>query len=411
VFVTRQELPPLTGLRGLAAFAVVITHYAAWCSPWPLSEMPAAIDPLFGAAQIGMTLFFTLSGFVMTYHYADLDWRDRPMRCTAHFLWLRFSRIYPALAVALAVTPKNPPVMFALHALSIETVLPVKVAGINADSFSLTWSIGTEMTLYVLFALVMVLWHVAPRLRPVWASIGAVYVLALLVLMSSRPAAELLFALVPVPFEPHDFADMRHWFFYLSPWYRALEFALGGLAALYLTRWARPSHDRLLTLAAHCLFGLGVALWLYGRGIAGSGRPEYVIFAAAFAGMMAVGNAKTRLNAALSLRPLVFAGTISLSIYLLQGVIMNVAPAEPGLHFAWTLLPRFVSNFAVALLLLFCLGSGCYHLVEVPAKRLLRRVGGKTPRRRAMADLHVRGLGEAGADAELKGAVEGPVAL
>ncbi len=409
--MTRQELPPLTGMRGLAALAVVITHYAAWCSPWPLSEMPAAIDPLFGTAQIGMTLFFTLSGFVMTYHYADLDWRDRPVRCTAHFLWLRFSRIYPALAVALAVTPKNPPVMFALHALSIETLLPVKVAGTNADSFSLTWSIGTEMTLYLLFALVMALWHLAPRLRPLWLTIGAVYVLALFVLMSSRSAAELFSAYIPVPFEPHNFGDMRHWFFYLSPWYRAFEFALGGLAALYLTRWARPSRDRFLMLAAPGLFVLGVALWLYGRSIAGSGRPEYVIFAAAFAGMMAVGNAKTRLNAALGLRPLVFAGTISLSIYLLQGVIMNVAPAEQGLPFSWALFPRFISNFAVALLLLFCLGSGSYQLVEVPAKHLLRRVGGKTPRSRPMADLQVRGPREGRAEAELKGAIDGPVAL
>ncbi len=107
---------------------------------------------------------------------------------------------------------------------------------------------------------------------------------------------------------------------------------------------------------------------------------------------MAVGNAKTRLNAALSLRPLMFAGTISLSFYLLQGVIMNVAPAEQGLHFSWTLFPRFISNFAVALLLLFCLASGSYHLVEAPAKRLLRRVGGKTPRSMPMADLHGRAL-------------------
>jgi peptidoglycan/LPS O-acetylase OafA/YrhL len=408
--VRRQELPPLTGMRGLATLAVVITHYAAWCSPWPLSEMPVAIDPLFSAAPVGMTLFFTLSGFVMSYHYVDLDWRDRPMRCTAHFLWLRFSRIYPALAVALALAPKNPPVMFALHALSIETLLPVKVADINADSFSLTWSIGTEMTLYVLFALVMVLWHVAPHLRRLWLTIGAVYVLVLLVLMSSRPAAELLFAYIPVPFEPHNFGDMRHWFFYLSPWYRAFEFALGGLAALYLTRWARPSRDRFLMLAATGLFVLGVALWLYGRSIAASGRPEYVTFAAAFAGMMAVGSAKTRLNAALSLRPLVFAGTISLSIYLLQGVIMNVAAAEQGLPFSWALLPRFTSNFAVALLLLFCLGSGSYQLVEVPAKRLLRRVGGKTPRSRPIPDPHGGALGEGRADAELKGAVDGRAA-
>jgi hypothetical protein len=84
--VTRDNLDALTGLRFVAAFTIALGHYFP---PW--REITG----------IGMPLFFTLSGFIIHYVYADTftgGWR----RATSEFAIARFSRIYPLYFALLA---------------------------------------------------------------------------------------------------------------------------------------------------------------------------------------------------------------------------------------------------------------------------------------------------------------------
>src|SRR4051812_10918 len=107
---TRAEIPALTGLRGAAALLVVMAHYSQWCAPYTSGTAPAAFQVLFEVDQLGMTLFFTLSGFVITYNYLDMDWRQAPWESLTRFLFLRFSRLYPALMVFfLLILLRQPP--------------------------------------------------------------------------------------------------------------------------------------------------------------------------------------------------------------------------------------------------------------------------------------------------------------
>jgi peptidoglycan/LPS O-acetylase OafA/YrhL len=69
--MNRGEIPALTGLRGVAAMCVVLGHYAGWLIVVPRAEMPAWYWAWSGALPgIGMSIFFTLSGFVIALSYS-----------------------------------------------------------------------------------------------------------------------------------------------------------------------------------------------------------------------------------------------------------------------------------------------------------------------------------------------------
>lgn len=84
------RLDAITGLRWWAAFAVFLFHLRNLV-PLP---MPLADVAQFG--YLGVTFFFVLSGFVLTW-----SWRAEVDRRT--FWWRRFSRIYPLSVVTLLI--------------------------------------------------------------------------------------------------------------------------------------------------------------------------------------------------------------------------------------------------------------------------------------------------------------------
>ena len=92
----KTEIVPLTGLRGVAILFVVIGHYYVFCAPYNVVTMPVQVQRALGPlAESGVTLFFTLSGFVIAYNYFDFGWRLTPAKSLFEFLFLRISRLYP----------------------------------------------------------------------------------------------------------------------------------------------------------------------------------------------------------------------------------------------------------------------------------------------------------------------------
>lgn len=83
-----QRLDALTGLRWWAAFVVFFYHMRAF------APLPGSVMQVFDFGYLGVTFFFVLSGFVLT-------WSARPNVPTSTFYWRRFARIWPAHMVAL----------------------------------------------------------------------------------------------------------------------------------------------------------------------------------------------------------------------------------------------------------------------------------------------------------------------
>ncbi|GAA2929407.1 acyltransferase [Microbacterium luteolum] len=83
-----QRLDALTGLRWWAAFLVFFYHMLVF------APVPGILAQVFSYGYFGVTFFFVLSGFVLT-------WSARPRVSTSTFYWRRFARIWPSHMVAL----------------------------------------------------------------------------------------------------------------------------------------------------------------------------------------------------------------------------------------------------------------------------------------------------------------------
>jgi len=96
---TRSHIVGLDGLRALAAFAVVVHHVAY--------DTGASFRGRFGIVyeqlDIGVAVFFVLSGFLLGGPFVRRLLDDRPIDGIGSFWWRRAVRIYPAYWVVLTV--------------------------------------------------------------------------------------------------------------------------------------------------------------------------------------------------------------------------------------------------------------------------------------------------------------------
>jgi peptidoglycan/LPS O-acetylase OafA/YrhL len=94
----RPRLDSLTGLRFFAAFHVFLHHFTRQIG----LEGPVWLLRFFDSGQSGVTLFFILSGFILSFTYLEnwsLKWSS------LHSFWIaRLARIYPVYVFALFVS-------------------------------------------------------------------------------------------------------------------------------------------------------------------------------------------------------------------------------------------------------------------------------------------------------------------
>jgi len=231
-----QRLPSLTGIRIIAAVCVVQAH--AFYAPKLYASATAwkALGALVPLATSSVTLFFVLSGLVLT-------WSARPTDTAFQFWRRRSVRIYSnhlaawALAAVLALT----------YGLSVNLVSTsndfnagAQIAGmflvhtwspnITYTLYNLnppTWSLACEAFFYLLFPYLLV-----PILRiPVgwlWRSAGLTVLACLSVpCLSLFLGGSIFNEDVPIP-------HYRIWFAYVFPLTRLPEFILGMLLARIL---------------------------------------------------------------------------------------------------------------------------------------------------------------------------------
>lgn len=82
----RENYPALTGIRAIAAYMVFIHHY----NFFSISVFGLEIHNFFAEFHVGVTIFFVLSGFLITNrYYLDNNFNFK------NYLIKKFSRIYP----------------------------------------------------------------------------------------------------------------------------------------------------------------------------------------------------------------------------------------------------------------------------------------------------------------------------
>ena len=145
-----HNIPPLTSLRFFAAAMIVIQHLRGF---WGIPSHFADVN--FGQ---GVSFFFVLSGFILAYVYPKLPTRQ----LRARFFLARFARVWPghmaALVLAFIVltshaSSRSPAWVAFLNVAMLHSWVPVRAVFGSFNSVS--WSISTEFSFYLIFPLLI----------------------------------------------------------------------------------------------------------------------------------------------------------------------------------------------------------------------------------------------------------------
>lgn len=217
-------IPALTGLRFFAALMVFFSHY-----PIPTENQDLFLLQTSGFN--GVTFFFVLSGFIITYNYLD-RFESRPLVSTPRYLLARFARIYPLYSLLIIYPWLNTggstpllPYLTAMQAWSSDLFLAM---GLNSPA----WSISVEFFLYLIFPFAIPLL----RITGILASRNRIIVLATFIVLAQLAIAFYFTMPERRYVEATDPASAHRWL-YRGPAYRSLDFVLGILAAVYYRRF------------------------------------------------------------------------------------------------------------------------------------------------------------------------------
>jgi peptidoglycan/LPS O-acetylase OafA/YrhL len=147
------EIRALTGLRALPALIVVFFHFYR-------AHMPAivVVTDVLDRGFVAVGMFFTLSGFILTYVYDGADLSD-PRRRRAFFV-ARIARVYPVYLLSLAIgfAARFPRSVHdlgtTLGLVHLALVLPLLNSLSHYGMFHLNWaawSLSVEAVFYVFF--------------------------------------------------------------------------------------------------------------------------------------------------------------------------------------------------------------------------------------------------------------------
>lgn len=344
-----RHLDALTGIRGIAAWGVVLYHIRLSLT----ALLPEPVIAALGKGYLAVDLFFILSGFVIWYNYAARlrggGWHEVRL-----FLWRRFARVWPlhgailgafvVFAALLLATGRDasgyPLAELPLHILLIQNWGLTGELAWNHPA----WSISTEFAAYLLFPLLVFAaqWE---RL-PAWALLMLAALLAVVL--------HLLFALTGRDTLGSDIAQTGLW--------RCLAgFAMGVILCLLRERWRDAPHGGVL--AALACAGIAGTAWLFGL-------PETAwVPAAFFTGLLALALGKGPLVRLLGGKALTWLGEVSYSTYLghfLLFILYKIAFVDASLQLGW-------AGLAGYLALVLAASAALYYGLEKPAQRWLNR--------------------------------------
>ncbi|CAO3376766.1 acyltransferase family protein [Azospirillum argentinense] len=338
--------PDIDGLRAVSILAVLLFH---------------AKFPLFSGGYVGVDVFFVISGYLIG--SIVLHDAQRGRFSLADFYVRRIRRILPALFAALAVT--------ALLALFLLSPQELKSFSQNLAATTLfssnivyylksgyfenaaemnpllhTWSLGVEQQFYIVFPLVLLV--LLPYRRPVWIA----------VLLTAAAAS---FALSVALVRDHPAAA-----FYLLP-PRLWELVLGALLAFGAVPdfRRRPARELAATLGAALIL---VSLFALSEATAFPGYAALLPCLGAALLIHAGRSGPTAVGTVLTLRPMVFVGLISYSMYIWHWPLMVFARFHKGRDLS-------TKETLVLLAIIAAVSVLSWRLIEVPFRKPTTETG------------------------------------
>ncbi len=364
----RPQLPSLTGLRFIAAALVFCFHSSLIfiaMNPFAAPDTANSFRWVFSkAGWMGVSFFFVLSGFVLT-------WSAKPHDTKTGFWRRRLLKIFPnhvvtwALAMLLFSSASIPARVWLPNLLLIHSWFPKPdiYLSLNAPA----WSLCSELLFYLLFPFL-----IRPVLRMGTRALWAGAALMVTGMVAVQLATDFL-----APASPHapgtDVTVWQFWFGYNFPPVRMFEFVLGMILARLVLQGAIP-RVRILPAALLCLAGYAAAKavpFLYGLNLMTVIPIAVLICAVARADM---DNTPTVLRS----RTMQWLGEVSFGFYLAQQIVLSFLRTTLAHNMTYTTpvgIVLIVVEFAGALVLGWLLLT----FVERPAMRRWARKRGTPP--------------------------------
>ncbi|KOV74719.1 acyltransferase [Streptomyces sp. MC1] len=363
---TVSRLPSLTGMRFIAALLVFAFH-TTWQTSFVAGGGGRFLGDVFANAGFyGVSFFFVLSGFVLT-------WSARPQDTAPGFWRRRMVKIYPnhlvtfaAAAVLMLIAGEVFTTQGTLANLFLVQAWIPRIQVPNTMN-AVSWSLSCELFFYLSFPLLLRLLNRLP-VRRLWALAGVLAALTVLAPVVARYGI----GGTPLPFIADGSLSFEQiWFVYFFPPVRALEFVLGMVAARLVLAGAWP---RLGLLPAGLIAVGGYAVnstvpYLYG--VAGTAALWLTPLVAAAATADEHGTRSPFRG-----RALVRLGELSFAFYMVHGLVVTYT-------FRWLVADTHLApavgaaTLLGALLLALALAHALFTWVEAP---LMARFG--RPRRR-----------------------------
>lgn len=342
----KEHFPALTGIRFIAASMVFFCHY-------PFLVVSATEAPflfyLLRQLNVGVNLFFVLSGFLITFRYYDVSLKGSGMRS---YMTKRFVRIFPLYLVLLGV-------FFAFQLRQgktmglFEILLNVSLLkGLSSQyifsGIAQSWSLTVEEMFYAFAPLSF--WLIRNRRFFFWQ---------VPVLLSIGVLLVVYFRFFPVAgfFGSYEFMLSATFFG------RCFEFFTGVyLALLWQRKGIKPLRYRYFTFSGGLLFLVllfCLSYYAYRTGVEATNKTPWGILFFNLAIPVAIGltylgllSENTWFRKALSSAPVVLLGRSSYAFYLLHlGFIAEVIYFHVSSH--WLLLYSSLQLMSVLLYLYF----------------------------------------------------------
>ncbi len=394
------HIASLDGLRFIAAGTVLFSHgYFYILLFQDNSAITAYNAPFVALANIGMTLFFVLSGFVIHYNYGFSVTLPGGVRA---FFVARFARLYPLFLLVFVISTVE---AFRSADGQVDLLGPVPlyltftqswwfwVFGERAASEAysnatgLMWSLSTEAFFYLCYPLL------APLLRRLEGT-RLVVIGCIVAVIGAGLAYELTeyrgylnnWAALYTG-NPRAAPHFSHWLIYNSPWVRIFEFLIGAVTAQFaMTTRVEPA--RAMVAGSAALAVIVVAYVYCNAMLLPLSGAITTCMAGAFGVLMGASAVKGQVfSRVLSNRWMVFGGEASYSLYLLHYWVMH----NLGHRLAdnRSLVTRIVL-FVILMLVAVVVARISYLVYERPLIRVVRRFFSIRPR----AERHDESIGE-----------------
>jgi peptidoglycan/LPS O-acetylase OafA/YrhL len=351
-------LKPLTSLRFFFALMVFL-HHLEFLKDRDNDTLNWLINNIFKEGYIGVSFFFILSGFILSFNYkTKLSEQSIPIK---NFLIARIARIYPIHIITLLVAF---PFTFStllkdwskwffqlfLNLTLTQSFIPNKE---YYGSFNWTaWSISTELFFYLAFPLVILFLSKKEVTIQKLSLVLAVITAILLALMT--------FNTLP------NFKD----YFYINPFIRLIDFVFG----IFLYEIYIKSHPKFVKLNNATIWEVGSLILLglfflshnnisqiYRYSIFYWPPILFLIFIFSFQ--------KGLISKIISGNIFILLGEISFSFYLIHQLVIRYSRK-------FNLVERIDNDFAyIVILFLICLGLSylSFQFIEKPANNFVKR--------------------------------------